>query len=153
MTTCFLFRGATRLDEIPGSLAALAPGMTNNNQIARRPLSRAFQPAAASSILFQLVSALNPVDPVSNEDAGRNFDAIHCSHEDLAMPTLVLRETIPSGAKAPAISSRSTSETRRSATKPSDRSLEGVLIFSGLGFGLMVLAAIFNMLELPPPIF
>jgi hypothetical protein len=47
--------------------------MTNNDQIARRPLSRAFQPAAASSILFQLVSALNPVDPVSNEGCGQEF--------------------------------------------------------------------------------
>jgi hypothetical protein len=64
------------------------------------------------------------------------------------MPTLVLRETIPTAAKAPATSSRSTSKTGRS-----DRSLEGVLIFSGIGFGLMVLAAIFSMLELPPPIF
>ena len=61
------------------------------------------------------------------------------------MPTLVLRETMPSAASR-AISSASTSG------RP-DRSLEGVLIFSGIGLTLMVLAAVFNLLQLPPPVF
>jgi hypothetical protein len=64
------------------------------------------------------------------------------------MPTLVLRETIPSAANAPAKSARSASE-----RKPADGSLEGILIFSGIGLGLMVLAAIFGYLQLPPPVF
>ena len=49
------------------------------------------------------------------------------------MPTLVLRENIPPVAKAPGKPVRQASE-----AKP-DRSLEGVLIFSGIGFALMVL--------------
>jgi hypothetical protein len=34
-----------------------------------------------------------------------------------------------------------------------DDSIEGVLIFSGIGFTLTVLAAIFQWLQLPPPYF
>jgi hypothetical protein len=63
------------------------------------------------------------------------------------MPTLVLRENIPPVAKASGKPIRQASETRP------DRSLEGVLIFSGIGFALMVLAIIFQWLELPPPYF
>jgi hypothetical protein len=63
------------------------------------------------------------------------------------MPTLVLRETIPPAAKASGISSRLIS-----AAKP-DRSLEGVLIFSGISFALMLFAIIFRSLELPPAYF
>ena len=64
------------------------------------------------------------------------------------MPTLVLRQTIPTAVKAPATSPRSTIQPR-----DSDRSLEGVLIFSAIGFGLIVLAAVFSLLELPSPVF
>lgn len=64
------------------------------------------------------------------------------------MPTLALRETIPTAVAAPTISSRSTVQSKRS-----DRSLEGILIFAGLSFGLLVLAAIFSILQLPPPSF
>jgi hypothetical protein len=62
------------------------------------------------------------------------------------MPTFVLRETMPSTANVAAVSARR-------ARKSVDRSLEGVLIFSGLGLGLMLLAAVFNYLQLPPPVF
>jgi hypothetical protein len=34
-----------------------------------------------------------------------------------------------------------------------DDSMEGILVFSGIGFTLTVLAAIFQWLELPPPYF
>lgn len=60
------------------------------------------------------------------------------------MPTIALRETIPTAVTAPAISSRSTTQARRS-----DRSLEGVLIFSGISFTLAALAVVFHMLNLP----
>jgi hypothetical protein len=61
------------------------------------------------------------------------------------MPTLVLRETAPPAAKASGMSARP-------ATTP-DKSLEGVLLFSGIGFALMLCAIIFQLLELPPPYF
>jgi hypothetical protein len=32
-------------------------------------------------------------------------------------------------------------------------SIAGILIFSSLGFGLSILAVVFNWLELPPPVF
>lgn len=63
------------------------------------------------------------------------------------MPTLVLRENIPPASKTSAIPTRRTSK-----AKP-DRSLEGVLIFSGIGLALMVVAIIFRSLDLPPPYF
>jgi hypothetical protein len=63
------------------------------------------------------------------------------------MPTLVLRENIAAAAKAPGISTRPAR-----AAKP-DRSLEGVLIFSGISFALLLFAIIFQSLELPPPYF
>jgi hypothetical protein len=63
------------------------------------------------------------------------------------MPTLVLRENIPPVARASGKPARQASE-----VKP-DRSLEGVLIFSGIGFALMVAAIVFRWLELPPPYF
>jgi hypothetical protein len=43
--------------------------------------------------------------------------------------------------------------TRRTNEARPDRSLEGVLIFSGIGFALMVAATVFRLLELPPPYF
>ena len=61
------------------------------------------------------------------------------------MPTLVLREPISSSTDASTKAAR--------APKSRDKSLESVLIFSGIGFGLMVLAIIFRVLELPPPVF
>jgi hypothetical protein len=64
------------------------------------------------------------------------------------MPTLVLRDNISSAANAPAMPGRPSRE-----AKPRDRSLEGVLVFSGIGFGLTILAAIFGYLQLPPPVF
>jgi len=63
------------------------------------------------------------------------------------MPTLVLGENIPPVAKASGMPTRRTNEARP------DRSLEGVLIFSGIGFALMVAATVFRLLELPPPYF
>jgi hypothetical protein len=80
-------------------------------------------------------------------DTGGAFDIRYFRHEVQFMPTLVLRENIPPPARAPRISAH-----QPSAAKP-DRSLEGVLIFSGIGFALMVAAAIFCSLELPPPYF
>jgi hypothetical protein len=64
------------------------------------------------------------------------------------MPTLVSRDNISSIANAPAMPGRPS----REAT-PHDRSLEGVLVFSGIGFGLTILAAVFGYLQLPPPVF
>jgi hypothetical protein len=64
------------------------------------------------------------------------------------MPTLVLREKFSTVADTPAMPARPSRE-----AKPRDRSLEGVLIFSGIGFGLTVLAIVFRILELPPPVF
>jgi hypothetical protein len=62
------------------------------------------------------------------------------------MPTLVLRENI-STLQAPGSLARRPIETER------DRSLAGIVIFSGIGFGLAILAAIFQWLQLPPPFF
>lgn len=62
------------------------------------------------------------------------------------MPTLVLREKMSPPAMTSGISIP-----RIRAKK--DSSLEGVLIFSGIGFGLLVLGAIFQYLQLPPPYF
>jgi hypothetical protein len=85
--------------------------------------------------------------PGYTENPGGAFDIRYFRHEVQFMPTLVLRENIPPPARAPGISAH-----QPSAAKP-DRSLEGVLIFSGIGFALMVAAAIFWSLELPPPYF
>lgn len=62
------------------------------------------------------------------------------------MPTLVLREIMPSAVSSRVNSSSSTSQR-------SDGSLVGVLIFSGLGLALMVLGIVFRVLELPLPVF
>ena len=64
------------------------------------------------------------------------------------MPTLVLRETIPTVTDASA-----TPAPHAGKATPRDRSFEGVLIFSGIGFGLMILAATFGYLQLPAPVF
>ena len=66
------------------------------------------------------------------------------------MTLLALREDIRPAVVAPEISIPGRSA---SPAKPADRSLEGILLFSGIGLGLMVLAAIFGYLELPPPYF
>ena len=63
------------------------------------------------------------------------------------MPTLVLRESI-----SPALTSPRTPLGRKIETGR-DRSLEGIVIFSGIGFGLAILAAFFQVLQLPPPYF
>jgi hypothetical protein len=62
------------------------------------------------------------------------------------MPTPVLKEKM-----SPPVRTSGISTPRIRAKK--DRSLEGVLIFSGIGVGLLVLAAIFQYLQLPPPYF
>lgn len=62
------------------------------------------------------------------------------------MPTLVLRQTIPA-AQASAISALPAHKTRTR-----HGSLEGILLFSGLSLGLLVLAAIFSYLQLPSPV-
>lgn len=63
------------------------------------------------------------------------------------MPTLVLRENI-----SPATKTSSVSSLRKTLTR-ANPSLEGVLIFSGIGLTLMVLGFVFRVLELPPPYF
>ena len=63
------------------------------------------------------------------------------------MPTLVLREKIAPTARTSVISTRSVTE-----VKPGG-STEGILIFSGIGFTLLVLAIIFHGQGLPPPHF
>jgi hypothetical protein len=62
------------------------------------------------------------------------------------MPTLVLRESIPKIEAARSLARRTT-ETRR------DWSLTGIVVFSSMGFGLTILAAAFQWLQLPPPFF
>ena len=63
------------------------------------------------------------------------------------MPTLVLRENI-----SPATKTSSVSSLRKALTN-ANPSLEGILIFSGIGFMLTVLGIAFQVLELPPPYF
>ena len=63
------------------------------------------------------------------------------------MPTLVLRNTIAPPARTSWISIR-----HITGAQP-DQSIEGVLIFSGIGVALTLLAAVFQYLELPPPYF
>ena len=62
------------------------------------------------------------------------------------MPTLVLRETISPATGLPGNSNR------RAGAK-TDPSIEGVLVFSGIGLTLMVLAAMFQYLDVPPAYF
>jgi len=85
--------------------------------------------------------------PGYTENPGGAFDIRYCRHEVQFMPTLVLRENIPPPARASGTSTHKVGEAK------SDRSLEGVLIFSGIGFALMIVAIIFRSLELPPPYF
>jgi hypothetical protein len=93
---------------------------------------------------------LNLIGATENKEMGRAFDDTHCTHEVHFMSSLVLREDIRPATDAPGIS---VSARPASPSKPANASLEGVLLFSGIGFGLMVLAAIFGYLELPPPYF
>jgi hypothetical protein len=81
---------------------------------------------------------------------GRAFDPTHCRYEVRFMSSLALREDIR---PATAASGISISAGPASPSKPANASIEGVLLFSGIGFGLIVLAAIFGYLELPPPYF
>ena len=67
------------------------------------------------------------------------------------MPSsLALRENIRPASEAPGIS---ISARPASRSRPANTSLEGILLFCGIGFGLIVLAAIFSYLELPQPYF
>lgn len=61
------------------------------------------------------------------------------------MPTVVLRRDILSGTADPP-------GTSTARAKPDD-SIEGILIFCGIGFALTILAIVFQHLELPPPYF
>jgi hypothetical protein len=92
---------------------------------------------------------LNLIDAVENKEMGRAFDHTHCRYEVRFMSSLSLREDIRPATQAPiSISARPTGE-----AKPADKSLEGVLLFSGIGFALMMLAAIFGYLQFPPPVY
>ena len=93
---------------------------------------------------------LNLIDPAENKEMGRAFDDTHCTHEVHFMSSLALREDIRPATDAPGIS---VSARPASPSKPANASLEGILLFSGIGLGLLVLAAIFSYLELPPPYF
>lgn len=66
------------------------------------------------------------------------------------MSSLALREDIRPATDAPGIS---ISVRPANRSKPANASLGGILLFSGIGLGLLVLAAIFSYLELPPPYF
>lgn len=81
---------------------------------------------------------------------GRAFDNTHCRYEVRFMSSLAFREDIRSASEAPGIS---ISARPASRSRPANTSLEGILLFCGIGFGLIVLAAIFSYLELPPPYF
>jgi hypothetical protein len=89
-----------------------------------------------------------PASPGQIADEAGAFGTVNCKREGSSMPTLVLRETIPTVADASVMPAPHA----RKAT-PRDRSFEGVLIFSGIGFGLMILAATFGYLQLPAPVF
>jgi hypothetical protein len=93
---------------------------------------------------------LNLISAAENKQVGRAFDQTHCRYEVRFMSSLALREDIRPAAEASAIS---ISAGAASPSKPANASIEGVLLFAGIGFGLMVLAAIFGYLELPPPYF
>jgi hypothetical protein len=93
---------------------------------------------------------LNLIAAAENKETGRAFDHTHCKYEVRFMSSLALREDIRPAAEASAVSIAARSASR---SKPANASLEGILLFSGIGFGLMVLAAIFGYLELPPPYF
>jgi hypothetical protein len=97
-------------------------------------------------VVIQLDDALSVILRLDRKSGGA-FDTKHCAGEVRFVPTLVLREKIPPAAKASAILPRQIRDARP------DRSLEGVLIFSGIGFTLLVLAIAFWCLELPPPYF
>jgi hypothetical protein len=64
-----------------------------------------------------------------------------------AREVLNVTHTIGPITATPRVSSGGTSGTGR------DDSLEGILIFSGIGLTLTILAAVFQWLELPPPYF
>ena len=91
---------------------------------------------------------LNLIGALENKEMGRAFDDTHCTHEVHFMSSLALREDIRPAREATAVSARAASR-----SKPANASLEGVLLFSGIGFGLIVLAAIFSYLGLPQPYF
>ena len=64
------------------------------------------------------------------------------------MPTLVLRrDTLPKTAAPSGI------PTARATSEKTDNSIHGVLIFSGVGFSLTILAVVFQYLQLLPPYF
>jgi hypothetical protein len=92
---------------------------------------------------------LNLIDAAENKEMGRAFHNTICTHEVRFMSSLALREDARQAGEA----SISISARPASQSKPASASIEGVLLFSGIGFGLMVLAAIFGYLELPPPYF
>jgi hypothetical protein len=92
---------------------------------------------------------LNLIAAAENKEMGRAFDPTHCRYEVRFMSSLALREDIRPAAEAP----NSISAGAARPSKPASASIEGVLLFSGIGFGLIVLAAIFGYLELPPPYF
>jgi len=81
---------------------------------------------------------------------GRASDNTHCTYEVRFMSSLALKEDIRSVSRAPGIT---VSARPASPSKTANAALEGTLLFSGIGLGLMVLAAIFGYLELPPPYF
>jgi hypothetical protein len=93
---------------------------------------------------------LNLIAAAENKEMGRAFDNTHCRYEVRFMSSLALREDIRPATATPGIS---TSARPASRSKPANASLEGILLFSGIGLGLVVLAAIFSYLELPPPYF
>ena len=66
------------------------------------------------------------------------------------MSSLALREDV-----RPADSAAGISNPARPASpaKSANSSLEGILLFSGIGLGLIVLSALFSYLQLPPPVF
>ena len=91
---------------------------------------------------------MNLIDAAENKEMGRAFDNTHCTYEVRFMSSLALREDIRPATDAPEVSARPASP-----SKTANAALEGILLFSGIGSGLMVLAAIFGYLELPPPYF
>ena len=93
---------------------------------------------------------MNLIDAAENKEMGRAFDNTHCTYEDRFMSSLALKEDIRQATSAPGIT---VSARPASRSKIANASLEGILLFCGIGFGLMVLAAIFGYLELPPPYF
>jgi hypothetical protein len=133
-----------------GSRCGAAAIDRDDRKAQRQGLDRIWPPPRQCGLLsISSRFPLNLIDAAENKEMGRAFHNTICTHEVRFMSSLALREDARQAGEA----SISISARPASQSKPASASIEGVLLFSGIGFGLMVLAAIFGYLELPPPYF